>query len=372
MKKYLSITIFLLIAFSIFWAVKNQDWLKLEQANIQAVTTIKNTEPHILSAPPNHPLIGHEDNILKGRAFTDPADTSSTQQPDWTAQAIHYPERFAQADLVITLDQQSYSLFIEDINAFAISKNITIIVNRGTCGISARDLNNKSVDIAGFCCPPEKSDRLPELKFHTLGIAAVALLTHPSNPVNNISSTDARKAFSGEIRRWNQLAGGQENNRGIVIATRLHCKTRPGHWKLLINKEEFFSTTAREMADIPYMLTQVNRHSVMLGYETLSMVKIENKPVKTLLIDSINPNNLQALAQGYYPFYRVYNLATWTGQHSKPVASELIQYLQAIIANQSNQYQMVPISELEKNGWQIKAGELVGEPVSLVPSPESK
>jgi signal transduction histidine kinase len=65
-------------------------------------------------------------------------------------------------------------------------------------------LSRKAADIGAFCCAPGITDRLPGLRFHTLGIAAVVLLVHPDNPVDNISIGQAREIFMGETIRWSE------------------------------------------------------------------------------------------------------------------------------------------------------------------------
>jgi hypothetical protein len=57
-------------------------------------------------------------------------------------------------------------------------------------------------------------------------------------------------------------------------------------------------------------------------------------------------------------------MTTWTGQYSTPIAINLVNYLKTIIHNQQEKYQMVSLATLEKNGWIVKHGELLGEPSS--------
>ena len=75
----------------------------------------------------------------------------------------------------------------------------------GPCGISRGLLFRKTVDIGGFCCPPGRTDRLPGLRFHTLAIAAIALFVHPDNTIEDLTLSQARDLYRGEITDWSRL-----------------------------------------------------------------------------------------------------------------------------------------------------------------------
>ena len=45
----------------------------------------------------------------------------------------------------------------------------------------------------------------------------VGMITHPSNPVTNISSADLTKIYTGEITNWSQIGG---NDAPIIVVSR--------------------------------------------------------------------------------------------------------------------------------------------------------
>ena len=53
----------------------------------------------------------------------------------------------------------------------------------------------------------EEKSGLTELVFAYDGIA---MITHPSNPVTNISSADLTKIYTGEITNWSQIGGNED------------------------------------------------------------------------------------------------------------------------------------------------------------------
>ncbi len=295
------------------------------------------------------------------------ATLESEKTPHWQTQEIHYKSDVPQnIDLLISLDQQQYPSLKPLIQQFAQQHNIHISVSDGTCGISAGLLSRKQADIGGYCCPPGAGDRLPGLRFHTLGIAAIALITHPDNPTDNVSFAQAKQLFSGEIENWNELPH-ITSAQNVQAISRLHCKKRPGHWKLLLEDENFFSPMAIDMGAIPDVISQTHRNLGAISYETLMMIeryKKDEGDVKILHINGAAPDNLQALAAGRYPLYLTYNITTWEGAAQKPLADKLVAYLIQIMEKEGKQQNLLSAKALRAAGWIFKRDELIAAPAS--------
>ena len=303
--------------------------------------------------------------------FSDPNTLSAVTQ-EWINTPFEYDKIHANADLVVALGQQSYPLFHDLILDYAKNNNLNIVVKPGTCGITAGRLRKKSADIGAYCCPPAKSDRLPGLKFHSLGISPIALIVHPDNPLNNITTKQAREVFQGATTRWPQLDTKQTNNFQNLIKPigRLHCKIRPGHWRGLLNNEDQFSPRLFEVGVIPDMISQVSRNIGAIGWEVPIMVTYHQKKgrVKMLQIDGHDATDLDYVLSGKYPLYRSYSLTTWednTGNKNAKShlnAKKLVRYLQQHIEKTHSDIHYIPPSKLRRAGWKFKGDELIGEP----------
>ncbi len=304
---------------------------------------------------------------LTGAPFTDP--TRIMDMPEkWKRQSIKYDTSVSNVDLVVSLDQQMYPALKKKILKYASENNLKIVVKNGTCGISSGMLSRKAIDIGGFCCAPGLIDRLPGLKFHTIGIAAIALIVHPENNIDNVTIGQARKIFTGEIYHWSELKtskGVSGLNLPILPVGRLHCKLRPGHWRLLLDNEDLFSPSIEEVGAIPDMISQVSTDKHAIGYETLWMnhfLRHKGK-VKVLRINGYHPNTPYNLLSGKYPLYRVYNLTTWEGEGiANPSAQKLVKYLTQQAEYLDKKYSIIPASRLSQAGWKFMGDELIGEP----------
>lgn len=298
-------------------------------------------------------------------SFTDPTVLNNVSQK-WKNMPFKYDTANADADLVVALGQQSYPIFHDLILEYATKNKLKIAIKQGTCGITSGRLRKKSVDIGAYCCPPAKSDRLPGLEFHSLGISPIALIVHPDNPLKNVSSIQAREIFSGMHIRWSQFDNNTDKNFQHLIKpiARLHCKIRPGHWRSLLNSEDQFSPRLFEVGVIPDMISQVSRNTGSIGWEVPLMVSFHRKKgqVRMLKIDGHEATDLDYVAAGKYPLYRSYSLTTWRNNKKNKQAKKLVDYLQQHIEKNHTNISYIPPSKLKKAGWKFNGNELIGEP----------
>jgi phosphate transport system substrate-binding protein len=311
---------------------------------------------------------GDVHNEMRGKAFTSPS--KKLTMPDaWVKKPIKHEEWAKGADIAVSLEQDVYQTILPIIQKYAKEKGLKIAVKEGTCGIAAGMLLNKTVDIGGFCCPAGNEDRLPGIKFHTLGIVGKAYLIHPSNTIDSVSVAQLRDIFRGKVYRWSELKtpkGQPGPDWTIRTIARLHCPTRPGHWHLLLDKDKSFSPETKEVGSIPDMLALVAASRESIGSEVLSMVEKYkyNSKVKILKLDGHSPNNPADVASMKYPFYRTYNITTWEGKEVENLKAQgLVDYLIKETANlDPARFGFVPSSRLKKAGWKYIGNELVGEP----------
>jgi phosphate transport system substrate-binding protein len=103
--------------------------------------------------------------------------------------AQRYMERYAETKLIVThADEHSYMQSLIDSNSDAIM----------TLGRLEEDLKEEAVE-----------QGIP-LQEKVVGWGAVALVTDPKNPVNELTMDQARKIFLGEYDNWSQVGGLDE------------------------------------------------------------------------------------------------------------------------------------------------------------------
>ncbi|MFQ6546624.1 substrate-binding domain-containing protein [Aestuariibius sp. 2305UL40-4] len=77
----------------------------------------------------------------------------------------------------------------------------------GVAAIGVADRRMKDSDVAKIAAAgiPDLRDTRGET---VLGVDGIVLITHPDNPVRNLSSDEVARIFSGEITNWLELGGG--------------------------------------------------------------------------------------------------------------------------------------------------------------------
>ena len=312
--------------------------------------------------------LGNSDANMGGnRGFSDPRYVVPMPNP-WLRQPVRHPKEAQDAHLVLTLDRQIYAILLPIIQQYARKSGLNILVREGTCGNSANLLIRKQVDMAGYCCPPGASDRLPGLQFHTLGIAAIAVLVHPQNPVQNLTLSQVRDIFRGHYFLWSEVDKSSAKGHArqpIQTFGRLHCRLRPGHWRKLWDNPDLFSPRMGEVGTVEDMVHWVATHANAIGYETLwNVLRFQGKGrPKPLAMDGYMPQDDQALLSLRYPLYRVFSLAIWEGRGVEKISAlRLVEYLTQVVASLDKKVGLISAPRLRQAGWLFQGTELVGEP----------
>lgn len=305
---------------------------------------------------------------LAGDPFSDPARLVPKPE-EWVARPIAHAEWGQDADLAVALDQHLYPALLPLTEAFARERHLRIAVREGTCGFSEGMLNNKAVEITGLCCPPGATDRLPGLRFHTLGIAALAILVPEDNPFANLTGEQVRHLFMGRPKSWGELppvAGLAPFPVPVQPVTRLHCPLKPGHWRVILDNESQFTARKVEIKEIPDYIAKIASTKGSIGYEVLwNQERYQGRTrLKAIKVDGHHPADAEAVIRRRYPFYTVYTMTTWARDDgANPVAADLIRYYREHFDRTlAEEYHIIPATRLKEAGWRFRDEELVGEP----------
>ena len=317
------------------------------------------------------PAIGWSEltpSTLKGPPFSDP--NKLTDKPAaWRQQPIRYRAQDAGAEVVLLLDQNIYPGLLPLVQEYVKEHPIKVSVREGTCGPAAEGIKHKEVDISGSCCPAGIIDRVPGLRWHTVGISPMAILVHAADPVEQLTTKQVRDIYRGKLTHWSQIPKiGEKFPRELRVwpVTRLHCKARPGHWRLILDNEEHFGPRINEVGTILDMVASVAKTRGSLGYvenwQIVGSPRFKNS-VKAISIDGQDPRDPEALLSGRYPFYWVYNISTWSAANTvNPKAQQLVKYIIDNAGRIDPALHVVPATELKKRGWKFQEDELIGEP----------
>ena len=150
---------------------------------------------------------------------------------------------------------------------------------------------------------------------------ALVVITHPSNPVHNISLADLKKIYNGRIKNWKELGG---DNEPIIIAT--HDDKYDGvaqMFRILMfgyQEYEFLADTKKFPSTGP-LEAFVEKTPYSIAVDGVSSAK--RKRVQVMELEHIAPTK-ENISSGRYPYFRPLYLATNT--EPTPEATQLIDY----------------------------------------------
>ncbi|MBF0588077.1 MAG: phosphate ABC transporter substrate-binding protein [Magnetococcales bacterium] len=226
-------------------------------------------------------------------------------------------------------------------NAYQAKTGVTVQLSGGGATKGVRAASAGTTDIGGTCRHrlrrPDGNihDQEEEAQLFPVAWDGIVMITHPSNPVENINLKDLKAIYRGEITSWKSLGGP---DRPIILATRDGKYSGTGHmFRLFLFQDQEFGFKARSLVfkSTGPLEKKVGRTPYSLALDGISSAR--KQPVKILKIDGIAPSK-ENIANGRYPLFRPLYLALNKNRQSeagrKVVDFVLSDEGQAIISDQ--------------------------------------
>lgn len=146
------------------------------------------------------------------------------------------------------------------------------------------------------------SDEQEGLESRLIAIDGIAVIVNSNNPIEDISASDLKKVFTGEITNWSDLGG--KDQKITLIGREESSGTREGfESNLFIKDKAIYHAEYPESGDV---ISKVTSDASAIGYCSLFCV---HENIKALQIDSI-PIEHDTIKNGTYkitrPFIEVY------------------------------------------------------------------
>jgi branched-chain amino acid transport system substrate-binding protein len=155
---------------------------------------------------------------------------------------------------------------------------------------------------------------------------SIAIVVHPSNPINNLSTENLRNVFSRKINNWKYLS---DLENPVVVIDRLdNDLNQIALYKLLYETNSLpdkVTMVAYQDRDV------ISKISKFPNSISLMSIRSLTQAVKTLSVDNIQANKTN-IERGYYPLTRSINIYTPQAKNSFA-----IQELLAFIYSQKTQ-----------------------------------
>jgi len=196
-----------------------------------------------------------------------------------------------------------------------IHPEVQIAVTGGGSGTGIAALINGTVDMANASRPIKGEERAAaegngvEPVEHVVALDAIAVVVHPSNPVDGLTIPELSDIFAGKITNWQEVGG---EDRPIVLLSResnsgthvffLEEVVRQGR----SDDETLFSPDTLLMPSSEGISAEVRQNPNAIGYDGLGYVTVDQKVVAVAVAEG-QPYVLPAIdtvKDGSYPIAR--------------------------------------------------------------------
>jgi phosphate transport system substrate-binding protein len=188
-----------------------------------------------------------------------------------------------------------------------LSPDAFVLVITSTSALGLAALQDNGTDIA---LSDAKAEDLPgieagSLSEYPIGAVPYAVIAHPATDVRNLSHTQLRRIYTGDITNWNQVGGTD------LPVVPLHASKGSGLRDLFTNTFVQIDRHDQKTVpiDVPSSLNlpgDVARRAGAISYVPLASV---GPDVRVLDIDGVTPSTA-TIADGRYPFWSYARLYT--------------------------------------------------------------
>lgn len=132
----------------------------------------------------------------------------------------------------------------------------------------------------------------------------IALITHPTNPVQELTLEQVQKIYKGEITNWSEVGGNNEN---IVVVSREDGSGTRGAFEEIVKFENELTSNATIAEGNGNVQSTVAGNPQAIGYVSFTYL---NDTVQDLLIEGVQPT-VENVQNGSYkvsrPFILMYH-----------------------------------------------------------------
>lgn len=180
--------------------------------------------------------------------------------------------------------------------------DITVTTEYTGSGAGLESLASGSVDIGNSSRKVKDEEKSKGLVENIIALDGIAVITDKENPVNDLTTEELTKIYTGEIQNWSELGGKDEAI--VVIGRENGSGTRDAFEELLKVKDA--CKYAQELDTTGGVLAKVSSVSGAIGYVSLDVVDDTVTAVRLEGVEATEENILS----GAYVLQRPFVMAT--------------------------------------------------------------
>ena len=193
-----------------------------------------------------------------------------------------------------------------------------------SAGIEA--VTNGTADIGNSSRSLTDEEKAGGLEENIVAIDGIAVIVHPDNDVEDLTTDQLKKIYTGEITNWSEVGGVDE---AIVVVGREAGSGTRGAFEEILEVEDACKY-AQELNETGAVVAKVGETEGAIGYVSLDNVK---DSVKALKLDGVEASE-ETIKDGSYSLQRPFVMAT-KGKISEQ--SEAVQAIFEFIDSEAGQ-----------------------------------
>lgn len=194
---------------------------------------------------------------------------------------------------------------------------IWLEIGAGGSKVGIRAVREGTVDI-GMASRHLTPQEAQGITVHTIALDVIAIVVHPTNPVDNLSLEDLAAIYTGAITNWRQVGGPDKMI--VPIAREVTSGTRGAFDELVLGGREPSAPNLKTAVTAGDMAAMVAEQPNAIGYVGFGNL---TDRLRVLKINGVYPTP-EAARAGSYPLVRPLNLLT--GPLSQPLVQEFIRF----------------------------------------------
>ncbi len=196
--------------------------------------------------------------------------------------------------------------------------DVRLNIAAGGTRVGIQAIHDGTVDI-GMASRALSAEEAQGITVHVIALDVIAIVVHPSNPLDDLDMETLAAIYRGEVTNWNQIGGPDLEI--APIARETSSGTRGAFDELVLGGEEPVASGLLTAVTAGDMAAMVATRPGAIGYVGFGNI---TSNLKVLAIDGVAPSS-ETARSGEYPLVRPLSLLT--GPLSQPLADEFINFV---------------------------------------------
>ena len=200
-----------------------------------------------------------------------------------------------------------------------LNKGTTFTYNPTGSGSGITAVSEGRCDIGLSSRALKDDEKASGLKETTLALDGIAIIVNPSNSVEDLTTEQIAKIYTGEITNWSEVGGA--NGEIVLIGREAGSGTRDGFESITDTKDK--CKYRQELTSTGDVITTVSQNPNAIGYASLAAVK---DSVKALKVNGVAPTE-DTVKDSTYVVQRPFVLVTKEGTKLSDTAQAFFDYV---------------------------------------------